>query len=101
MIAKKDIEKLAELARIGLNESEKDKLEKDVNSILDYVGQINTAKVDMSAVSRVGSVKNVMREDVVLNETGENKEVLLNEAPKRECDYVSVKKILGSADNEA
>ena len=42
----KDIEKLAELAKIELTDSEKEALLKDLDSILGYVKQIESVEVE-------------------------------------------------------
>jgi aspartyl-tRNA(Asn)/glutamyl-tRNA(Gln) amidotransferase subunit C len=93
MISKKDIENLAQLARIRLSDSEKESLAKDVDSILAYVDQIKAAPIG-DFKPQPGAVKNVMREDVAVNISTEDRERILDEAPKREGDFVAVKKIL-------
>ncbi|MFA6098828.1 MAG: Asp-tRNA(Asn)/Glu-tRNA(Gln) amidotransferase subunit GatC [Patescibacteria group bacterium] len=63
---KKDIEKLATLARIKLTEGEKEKFAEQISSILDYVKQIQ--EVDTTKVkdaSYLPDLKNVWREDKV------------------------------------
>lgn len=42
MLEIKDIEKLAELARIEIPEEEKETLRKEVDSILGYIGEISS-----------------------------------------------------------
>lgn len=98
MITKDDINKIANLARIGITDEENEALLKDISNILKYIDQIKNAKIDLRAESRVGAVKNVFREDVAKNFTGANTETLLNEAPEREGDSLKVKKILMSSD---
>jgi aspartyl-tRNA(Asn)/glutamyl-tRNA(Gln) amidotransferase subunit C len=93
-ISQKDIENLANLARIRLADDEKKTLVKDIDAILAYVGEIKSAPVSDFA-PQAGAVKNVMREDVVMNTSPEDRERLLAEVPNREGDYVAVKKILG------
>jgi aspartyl-tRNA(Asn)/glutamyl-tRNA(Gln) amidotransferase subunit C len=93
MISKKDIENLAQLARIRLSDSEKESLAKDVDSILAYVDQIKAAPIGDFKPS-AGAVKNVMRDDVVITTSAEDRERILDSAPKREGDFVAVKKIL-------
>ncbi len=100
MIDRKEVEKLAALARITVPESEMAKLQKDMGAILDYVSQINEANElatdiqdDPSSIARFG-VKNVMREDGEPHESGMYTEKLLKSAPKSENGYVKVKKIL-------
>jgi len=93
MISQKDIENLADLARIRLTEAEKKSLVKDIDSILAYVDQIKKAPIG-DWKPEPGMVKNAMRDDVAIKTSPENRERLLGEAPKREGDFVAVKKIL-------
>lgn len=104
MISKEEVEKLAELARLQLGEGEVESLQKDISGILDYVGQV-------SAVSLQGEVqgdtlaaglskepplpRNVMRDDVPYDNGLSGKhEALLDAFPKREGDYLVVRKII-------
>ena len=94
MITVKELEHLATLARIELTEDDKKTLVKEFDSILGYVDQLKKVDVKLNAEGRVGAVKNVMRQDVVVNTTPEDREALLNEAPDREGDFIAVKKII-------
>jgi aspartyl-tRNA(Asn)/glutamyl-tRNA(Gln) amidotransferase subunit C len=96
MITTADIEKLASLARIKISEEGKESMTKDIESILEYVGQVKNIKQDSVSESKnVPLVHNVMREDVVTNVSGAHTEDLLSAAPHREGNYLKVKKILG------
>lgn len=92
MIEKKDIEKLASLARIEVSEEDKESLAQSIESILGYVGQVTsvseTAEVDLPPL------RNVMREDEIRHGEGEYTEALLSNAPARDGNYLEVKKIL-------
>ncbi len=92
MITKKDIQNLANLARINISENEADSLTGEIDSILDYVSQVQKISSDLTANNIV--LKNVMRDDVVTNTSGEFTESLLSLAPQREGNYLKVKKIL-------
>ncbi len=102
MIEKKDVEKLASLARITIPENEIEKVRQDIDAILAYVGQINEANelstkksVELSPESSYYSgVKNVMREDSEPHESGIFTDALIGQAPKTEKGYIKVKKIL-------
>ena len=84
---------LAALARLSLGEEEKKKLLVEVDSILRYVGEIQ--KVSGGSVEKKpGEVRNVFREDKDPHLSGEFSEDLLSEAPRRQDDFVKVKKIL-------
>ncbi|KKW35632.1 hypothetical protein A2852_01945 [Candidatus Adlerbacteria bacterium RIFCSPHIGHO2_01_FULL_54_23] len=105
MISREEIRNLAQLARLKLTEAEEENLQKDISSILDYVGQI-------SAVSGQGSkqgetllsdskvspclLKNVMREDVLYENTpiSGKREALLAALPKRYGDFAVVRKVI-------
>ena len=94
MIDVKDIEKLATLARVKIDDSEKQSLTKEIDSILAYVDQIKKATVDMDYTPQPGAVHNVFREDVAHTTPAVDREALLAEAPQREGDFVAVKKII-------
>ena len=93
MISKKDIENLADLARIRLSDGEKESLAKDVDSILAYIDQIKAAPIH-DVKTQAGANRNVMRTDVAVMTSIPDRESILDEAPKREGDFVAVKKIL-------
>jgi aspartyl-tRNA(Asn)/glutamyl-tRNA(Gln) amidotransferase subunit C len=92
MITIQDTQKLADLARIEITEAEAEKLTKEIDSILGFVGQIQNATGDMTTV--VPEHRNIMRDDVATNEKGEFTESILENAPTRTGQFVSVKKIL-------
>ena len=94
MIDIKEIDKLASLSRIKITNEERVNFQKEIDSILAYIDQIKTATVDLFANPEAGEVKNVFREDVVKNKTGEFTDAILKNAPNRRGDYFKVKKIL-------
>ena len=91
---KKDILHLARLARIKLDDEEVQALKSDIESVLDYVGVINTLTSDIQQEKKIGTVYNVFREDVVINEGGTYTESILANAPKVKGRHLQVKKIL-------
>lgn len=91
-ITKEEVKNLADLARLGIEEKELEKMTQDIDSILGYVGVVQKYSGDTER--EIPNLRNVMREDVVTNKSDEYKEDLLNNAPKREGDYLVVKKIL-------
>ena len=94
MITTKEIEHLANLARIDLSEADKSSLTKEVDAILGYVDQLKKVKVSLDGEGRVGAVKNVTRPDMAEDTSSEDRERLLKEAPQRVGDFVAVKKVL-------
>jgi len=93
MLTPKDIDNLASLARLEIPVEEKETLRKEVDSILGYVGDIQ--KLSGGEVKKeAGIVRNVLREDTNPHLPGEFSKELLEEAPRRQDDFVKVKKIL-------
>jgi len=91
----KDIEKLAKLARIELTEEEKTKYLKDIGGILNYVDQIQeVVKLSSPSSYKVGDLRNVMRDDNGENMAGEDTKNIVAEFPRKEGNYLKVKKIL-------
>lgn len=88
----KDVEHLAELAKIELNQVEKDQLLKDMEGILNYVKQIEEVEVPDMITEHVH--KNQWREDVILEEDAIDKDLILNQFPNSQDNFVKVKKIL-------
>ena len=91
---RKELEKLAELARIDLPDGELQGLQKDMEAILNYVSQIQEVSESVDDVSGGGLLRNVMREDGKPHKSGIYTEELLSAVPQREGEYVKVKKIL-------
>ncbi len=94
MVEIKDIEKLALLARIKIEDSEKKELTKEIDSILKYVDQIKKATVDMDYTPVPGSVHNILRDDVSTIIAREDRQAILEESPDREGEFIAVKKII-------
>ncbi len=91
---KEDIEHLAKLSRIAVTEDEAEVLAEKITSILGYVSEIEEITGNVEMEKKVGALFNVMREDENPHEAGLYTEDILNLAPKREGQYVKVKKIL-------
>lgn len=93
MITKKEIEKLAALSRLSLTDEEKEKYLTEMESILGYIDMLKkvSLKNDGPIMTRN---RNVMRDDNGAHETGIYTDKLLALSPKRNGDYVEVKKIL-------
>lgn len=98
MLTEKEIQHLAELARIKIGEREKDALKKDLSSVLDFISRLN--KVDTTGVEPlyqttglVNAVrKDESRKEFVMDETLNEK--LVGQAPHKENRFIKVKSIL-------
>lgn len=63
MLDKKEINHLADLARLSLSEVENESLQKDLEGILGYVNQLAEAKIDNLPDASIGLSLNEVRED--------------------------------------
>lgn len=88
-----DISHVALLARLSLTEDEKERLGKQLNTILEYIGKLNELDTfDIPPTSHVIDIKNVLREDEA--KPSMPKEKALSNAPDRTEDFYRVPKII-------
>ncbi|MBI3046384.1 MAG: Asp-tRNA(Asn)/Glu-tRNA(Gln) amidotransferase subunit GatC [Candidatus Harrisonbacteria bacterium] len=89
MLTKKDLEHLAELARIDLKAGEEGKLLKDLGAILDYFKELQSVNTDGVAPMTGGTeFKNVLREDAAggTDDTGKGSDAF----PDKQGSYLRV-----------
>ncbi len=95
MISRKDVEHIARLARIALTEAEKEKFEKDLSGILEFVAKLN--EVDTSAgepLTGGTTYENVMRDDTTEEiGNGEQGIVLADAAPRKRGGHIEVEAV--------
>jgi aspartyl/glutamyl-tRNA(Asn/Gln) amidotransferase C subunit len=115
MISREEIQNLAELSRLKLSDKEAEDLQKDFDSILEYVGQVQAVAKDdqgptFSSYSSPLALQDSSRSDLSLPELinvmrddvpraaddilAGKQEAMLAQTPKREGDYVAVRKII-------
>lgn len=93
-MTKEEILHLADLARIKINDEEVVKFQGEIESILNYVSQVNKIVADTTLEKVPGPVHNVFREDEVTNEPGSHTEKLVEAFPDRKGNLLRVQKIL-------
>ena len=92
-ISKEQVKKVAELAKIELNEEEIDKHSSQLEKILEYIDQLE--KIDTENIpctTRAIEVINVLRDDD--KKIFKYRDDILDQAPSREDDFFKVPKIL-------
>lgn len=93
-VSKKDVDYIAELARLKFTEEEKEGFIVDLNNVLGYIdklSELDTENVDI-LVNPI-YIENVYREDVV--EESLTQEDFLRNVPDRVEDYLRVPSVLG------
>lgn len=89
------VKKVAELSKIILGDDEAAHFTKEMTEILRYVDQLNEVNVDgVAPTDQVTGLRNVFREDVVIDYPTDKREKLLRSVPRFENGYVVVPKII-------
>src|SRR3989338_5929909 len=98
MLTEKEVEHIAQLARIKLTEKEKDKFKKELSSILDFVkklSELDTEKVE--PLYQTTGIVNALRLDGYRKDfetTEDLNEKLIGQAPHSENRFIKVKSVL-------
>ncbi len=93
MLTKEEVVKIASLARIELKDSEIEKYQHELSSVLDYVDALKEVDTDgLEIVSSVTGLENVVRNDEAV--IADNQEKITSNAPELKNGYYKVKSIL-------
>ena len=65
MVSKEELINLATLAKLDISDQDVDKLLADMEKIIDFANQINSASVSDVEFDSINNLENVYREDVV------------------------------------
>lgn len=92
-IDQKTVVKIAHLARLRVSENEQQNIAGQLNSILNWVAQLN--EVDVTGVEPLANVndENLRRRDDIINDGGKSEDILAN-APARTADFFVVPKVV-------
>jgi aspartyl-tRNA(Asn)/glutamyl-tRNA(Gln) amidotransferase subunit C len=82
---KEEIEHISRLARIELNEEEKDEFSQQISSVLEYFGILDEVDTEVPPTYHVLGISNVFKEDTPKESLAQ--EVILKNAPKKEKGY--------------
>lgn len=93
-VSKKDVDYIAELARLKFTEEEKEGFIVDLNNVLGYIDKLSELDTeDVDILVNPIYIENVYREDEV--EESLTQEDFLQNAPDRVEDYLRVPSVLG------
>ena len=94
-ITRQEVQKVAQLARLELNEDEINNHADQLEKILDYIKQLERINTDnVPCTTRAIEVTNVLRKDD--KKVCDDKEKILELAPSREDEFFKVPKIIDS-----
>tara|TARA_B100000941_G_C28346572_1_gene469568 strand:+ start:386 stop:676 length:291 start_codon:yes stop_codon:yes gene_type:complete len=92
-ISRDEVKKVAQLARLELNENQIQNHAEQLEKILDYIKQLEKINTEnIPCTTRAIEVVNVLRKDE--KKDYKNSEELLELAPSRESDFFKVPKII-------
>ena len=98
MLSDKEVQHIANLARIKLTEKEKAKLKGELSSILDFVKKLSELDTEnVEPLYQVTGIVNALRPDEHRGdfEMGEDlNEKLIGQAPNRQDRFIKVKSVL-------
>jgi aspartyl-tRNA(Asn)/glutamyl-tRNA(Gln) amidotransferase subunit C len=93
MISKNEVRHIAGLARIGLDEKETEKYQKDMSSILDWIDELKEVDAEgVEPTAHIAGLKNITREDKAEDFAG--KEEIIKLFPDKKDNFDKVKSIL-------
>jgi aspartyl-tRNA(Asn)/glutamyl-tRNA(Gln) amidotransferase subunit C len=89
-----EVERIAKLARIGLNADELASMSSELGNILEFVERLQSVDIEgVGPTDQVTGLEDVWREDVVA--PGPGREALLANVPEQKDGYIVVKRVLG------
>lgn len=92
-IDRKTVEHVAQLARLGITDEEKDRLAKELSGILNHVDMLSKLNTDTIApLYHILSVQNVLRDDIA--RLSEVRDDVLKFAPKARPPFFVVPNVL-------
>ena len=95
MLTKEEVKHIASLARIGLDESEIPKYQKDLSAILDYFEKLK--ELDTENIEPIGHITgrfNSYREDQAQDFGDLGREAILKNVPEVKDKFIKVKSVL-------
>ena len=91
-LSNEEIEHVARLGRLNLNDEEKQNMKSDLTEILSYVEELENAPTEgLTPISQISGMENIVRADQI-EPSLENAKIMQN-APAVEKGFLKVKKV--------
>jgi aspartyl-tRNA(Asn)/glutamyl-tRNA(Gln) amidotransferase subunit C len=95
----KEIEQIANLARLELNEQEKKIYAEQLSVVLDYFSMLNEVNTDgVEETCQVTGLEDVVREDKVVSRSDDEKNKLIKNFPEKVGKLLKVKAVFNEAE---
>lgn len=94
-ISKDEIKKIAQLARLELNEVETEKYQEQLSSVLGYIDKLKEVKTsDLDILGLNSDEYNQVREDEIILADDQEKKIILDQVPEKEDNQVKVERVI-------
>lgn len=94
-ISKDEIKKIAQLARLELNEVEIEKYQEQLSSVLGYIDKLKEVKTsDIDILGLDSDEYNQVREDEIVLADDQEKKIILDQIPEKEDGQVKVERVI-------
>jgi aspartyl-tRNA(Asn)/glutamyl-tRNA(Gln) amidotransferase subunit C len=94
MLSKKEVQKIANLARIEITDKEAEKYSKELSDILGFVEKLNEVDTEgIEPIAHITGAKNMIREDKVIQCSDGTKEAIINNFPEKKDRFDKVKAV--------
>lgn len=95
MLDKKEVQHIAGLARIRIDEKETEKYQKDLSSILDYFAEIQALETEnVEPIGHITGMENRFRQDHAEDFGSLGKDALMENSPDTKDGHIKVKNVL-------
>ena len=94
-ISTKEVEHIADLARIELTSEETEKYANELSDVLGYIDQlaeVNTKEIE--PVSQVTGIVNALRDDIAEKSDEDMKKGIIDNFPQEKDGYIKVKQVM-------
>ncbi len=94
MLSKSEVQKIASLARIEINDDEAEKYSKELSDILSFVEKLNEAATEgVEPIAHITGAKNFTRGDKVIEADEETKDGIIKNFPEKKDRFDKVKAV--------
>lgn len=94
-LSRKEIQHIADLARLDLTDAELKEYGSQLSDVLDYIDQLQEVNTDeVEPTAQVTGLKNKMREDIVEEWPKDERESALGRAPEKSGRSIKVKRVI-------
>ncbi len=94
-LTKEDVQKISELARIGVTDEDITSYQKDLSAVLSYFEKLQEVDTDnVEEIGHITGMTNVYRQDQAKEFDAEGKKIIHENMPQSQDGYIKVKSVL-------